>query len=72
MKRSRFTDEQTVHALLQVEADTSAIEMCRKLGVTERTCFAGSGRSPAYGWQSCGACATSKTRTNDINNQWRT
>ena len=39
MKRSRFTDEQIVHALRQVEAGMPAVEMCRKLGVTEQTFY---------------------------------
>ncbi len=37
MKRSRFTEEQIVHALRQAEAGTPAVEVCRKLGVSEQT-----------------------------------
>ena len=39
MKRSRFSDEQIVHALRQVEAGMPAVEQCRKLGVTEQTFY---------------------------------
>ena len=38
MKRSRFSEEQIVPALRQVEAGMPAVEQCRKLGVTEQTC----------------------------------
>jgi putative transposase len=37
MKKSRFTEEQIVHALRQVEAGTPAVEVCRKLGVSDQT-----------------------------------
>ncbi len=39
MKKSRFTEEQIVAALRQVEAGTPAVEVCRKLGVTEQTFY---------------------------------
>ena len=37
MKQSRFTEEQIAHALRQAEAGTPAVEVCRKLGVSEQT-----------------------------------
>ena len=38
-KRSRFTEEQIVHALRQAEAGTPAVGVCRKLGVSEQTFY---------------------------------
>ena len=37
MKRSRLTEEQFVDARRQAEAGTPAVEVCRKLGVSEQT-----------------------------------
>jgi putative transposase len=42
MKKSRFTEEQIVHALRQADAGTPAVEVCRKLGVSEQ---------PFYRWK---------------------
>jgi len=39
MNKSRFTEEQIVHALRQAESGMPAVEVCRKLGVTEQTCY---------------------------------
>ena len=37
MKKSRFTEEQFVHALRQVEMGTPAVEVCRRAEVSEQT-----------------------------------
>ena len=39
MRKSRFSDEQIVHALRQAEAGTPTVEVCRKLGVSEQTFY---------------------------------
>jgi putative transposase len=39
LKKSRFTEEQIVQALRQAESGTPAVEVCRKLGVTEQTFY---------------------------------
>jgi putative transposase len=39
MRASRFTEQQIVAALRQVEGGTPAVEVCRKLGVSEQTFY---------------------------------
>jgi putative transposase len=39
LKKSRFTEEQIAAALRQAESGTPAVEVCRKLGVTEQTFY---------------------------------
>lgn len=39
MKKSTFTDEQSVYALRQAEAGVPVAEVCRKLGISEQTYY---------------------------------
>jgi putative transposase len=39
MRPSKFTEEQIAAALRQVEAGTPAVQVCRKLGITETTFY---------------------------------
>ncbi len=39
MKKSRFTEEQILHALRQAKSGTPAVEVRRNLGVTEQTFY---------------------------------
>ena len=39
MKRSRYTEEQIAYALRQVDGGTPAIEVCRKMGISEQTFY---------------------------------
>ncbi len=39
MRASRFTEQQIVAALRQVEGGTPVVEVCRKLGVSEQTFY---------------------------------
>jgi putative transposase len=39
MKKPRFTEQQIAHALRQAEQGIPAVEVCRKLGVSEATFY---------------------------------
>lgn len=39
MRPSRFSEDQIVQALRQVKAGTPAVQVCRKLGITETTFY---------------------------------
>ena len=39
MRPSRFTEDEIVQALRQVKAGTPAVQVCRKLGITETTFY---------------------------------
>lgn len=40
MKRSKFTEEQIAFALKQAESGISVAEVCRKMGISEKTFYA--------------------------------
>jgi putative transposase len=39
MRPSKFTEEQIAQALRQVDAGTPAVQVCRRLGITETTFY---------------------------------
>ncbi len=39
MRPSKFTNDEIVHAIRQVKAGTPAVQICRKLGITETTFY---------------------------------
>ena len=39
MRPSKFTEDQIVQALRQVKAGTPAVDVCRKLGITQTTFY---------------------------------
>ncbi len=39
MKKSTFTDKQIIYALRQADQGTTAVEVCRKLGISEQTFY---------------------------------
>jgi len=39
MRPSKFTEDQIMQALRQVKAGTPAVQICRKLGITETTFY---------------------------------
>jgi putative transposase len=39
MRPSKFTEDQIVQALRQVKAGTPAVQVCRKLGITQTTFY---------------------------------
>jgi putative transposase len=39
MKRSRFSEEQIVYAILQADSGTQIGDLCRQLGVSEATFY---------------------------------
>ena len=49
MKRSRYTEQQIAYALRQVDGGTPAIEVCRKMGISEQTFYTWRRRYGAMG-----------------------
>lgn len=56
MKKSRFTDEQIIGFLKQVEAGTSAKELGREAGFSDATFYKWRGETP-------GCCGSLRART---------
>ena len=49
MKKSKFTEERIAFALRQVETGTRLAEVCRKMGISEQTCFRWKRKSGSLG-----------------------
>ncbi len=49
MKRSRFTEEQIVTAITQVEAGVPVQELCRKYGISTKTFYTWRKKFAAHG-----------------------
>ena len=43
-KKSKYTEEQIIHALKEVEAGAKTAEVCRRLGVSEQTFYRWKGK----------------------------
>jgi putative transposase len=64
MRRSRFTAQQVVAALLrQAEGGTPVQEVCRKLGISEQTFYRWKRKYAGIGGSNCGGFARWKTRS---------
>jgi putative transposase len=63
MKRSRFSEEQIIFALRQVEGGTPVGDVCRQVGVSEATFYAWKKRYAPLGGANCGGCDRSKRKT---------
>lgn len=46
MKKSRYTEEQIIATLKEVDAGTKVQDVIRKLGITEQTCYRAGARHP--------------------------
>ena len=63
MKKSKFTEEQIVHALGQVESRSPPADVCRQLGVSEaHVTTSGRRNTPTWASARCGSCVRSRTR----------
>lgn len=55
-KDMRYSEEQIIRILKEVEAGTSVAEVCRKYGVSGKPCIAGGVNMVAWTPASCNAC----------------
>ncbi len=63
MRKSHDMEEQIALALKQAKLGTAVAEVCRKMGLSEATFFAGSRNTLAWAPRSSGRCGSSTRRT---------
>ena len=71
MKRKRYSGEQIVYALRQVEAGSVVVEICRKLGVSEQTFYRWKKKYSEWGYRNCESCDSCERRTESSSCWWR-
>lgn len=63
MKKSRFSEEQIITALKEVDAGRKVAEVARKLGVTEQTFYRWKAKFGGMDVSEARVCANSRMRT---------
>jgi putative transposase len=55
MKKSRYTEKQIAYVLRQAEAGTSAVDVCREMGISEATSYVSKMKYGAWARASSGS-----------------